>query len=210
MEPTTLELRDGTVVAVRQIEPGDKLRLREAFERLSDESRRRRFIGPADELADEDLIYLTELDHRRHEALVAIHPETDEILGVARWVRQPGRREVAELAVVVADDWQGRGLGSGLVAAINARAREEGIERYHAIVSVDNVQVIEALERHGAVRTDSDEPGTVDFEAPVPGEGEGVGPGLAAGLRAAARGQLRLANAAVEWVLSRVRSPRDR
>jgi predicted transcriptional regulator len=48
----------------------------------------------------------------------------------------------------------------------------------------------------------------VDFEAEVPGEG--VGAGLAAGLRAAARGQLRLANAAVEWVLARVRPPRER
>jgi RimJ/RimL family protein N-acetyltransferase len=206
MEPTTLELRDGATVAIRQIEPGDKAGLRAAFERLSEESRRRRFMGPADELADEDLVYLTEVDHRRHEALVATDPASGEIVGVARWVRQPGRREVAELAVVVADEWQGRGLGSGLVSAINARAREEGIERYHAIVSVDNVQVIEALERHGAVRTESDEPGMVDFEAPVPREG--VGPGLAAGLRAAARGQLRLANAAVEWVLARVRAPR--
>lgn len=208
MDPGTLELRDGATVGVRPIEPDDKARLRAAFERLSDESRRRRFMGPADELADEDLMYLTEVDHHRHEALVATHPESGDILGVARWVRRPGDREMAELAVAVVDDWQGRGVGSGLVTAINARAREEGIQRYHALVSVDNVQVIEALERHGAVRSDSDEPGMVDFEADVPGEG--VGAGLAAGLRAAALGQLRLAGAAAEWVLSRVPWARER
>jgi RimJ/RimL family protein N-acetyltransferase len=208
VETTTAELRDGGAIAVRPIAPDDKPLLRAAFERLSEESRRRRFMGPAEELSDEDLVYLTEVDHRRHEALVGLHPETGEILGVARWFRRPGEREVAELAVAVVDDWQGRGIGSALVAALNARAREEGIERYHAIVSTDNVQVIEVLERSGAVRTGGDaEGGEVHFEAEVPGEG--VGAGLAAGLRAAARGQLRLAGAAAEWLLTRLPWPRD-
>jgi RimJ/RimL family protein N-acetyltransferase len=116
-------------------------------------------------------------------------------------------RDLAELAVAVVDDWQGRGMGTGLVTAINARAREEGIERYHAIVSADNVQVIEALERNGALRREGDEPGTFDFEAEVPREG--VGSGLAEGLRAAARGQLRLAEAAADWLRARVRRVRD-
>ena len=203
-----MELRDGSTMEVRAIGPGDKPLLRDAFQRLSEESRRRRFMVPAEELTEEDLVYLTDLDHRRHEALAGLHPETGEILGVARWFRKPGEREVAELAVAVVDDWQGRGIGSELVAAINARAREEGILRYHAIVSTDNVQVIEALERHGAVRRDeADEPGTVHFEVDVPGEG--VGAGLAAGLNAAARGQLRLAGAAAEWLLTRLPWPRD-
>ncbi len=208
MDPVTAELRDGSTVAIRPIEPEDGERLRAAFHRLSPESRRRRFMAPANELSDEDLRYLTDVDHHRHEALVATDPETGDILGVARWVRQPGRREVAELAVAVVDDWQGRGMGTELVTHANARARAEGIERYHAIVSTDNVQVIEALERHGAVRrTASDEPGTIDFEAEVPGEG--VGPGLAEGLRAAARGQLRFAGRAAEWLRALVPWARD-
>src|SRR5918997_640236 len=131
----TIELRDGATIGVRPIDPSDKPLLRDMFERLSEESRRRRFMGPAEELSDEDLIYLTEVDHRRHEALVGVDPETGAILGVARWFRRPGQREVAELAVAVVDDWQGRGMGSALVTAINERAREEGIRRYHAIVS---------------------------------------------------------------------------
>lgn len=208
MDSVTAELRDGSAVTIRAIAPDDKERLRAAFHRLSPESRRRRFMTPADELSDEDLMYLTEVDHHRHEALVATDPGSGEILGVARWVRQPGRREVAELAVAVVDDWQGRGMGSELVTQANARAREEGIERYHAIVSTDNVQVIEALERHGAVRREtSDEPGTIDFEAEVPGEG--VGAGLAEGLRAAARGQLRFVGTAAEWLRALVPWARD-
>jgi RimJ/RimL family protein N-acetyltransferase len=208
MATRTIELRDGGTILVRPIEPADKPLLRTAFERLSEQSRQRRFMGPAEELTDEDLVYLTEVDHRRHEALVALDPETGEILGVARWFRKPGQREVAELAVAVVDDFQGRGIGSALVAAINERARDEGILRYHAIVSTDNVQVIEALERNGAVRKDeSGDPHAIDFEAAVPGEG--VGAGLAEGLRAAARGQLRLVGAATEWLLARVPWSRD-
>ena len=195
METHTVELPGGATILVRQIEPEDKPLLRAAFERLSERSRQRRFMGPAEELTDEDLVYLTEVDHRRHEAVVGPASRDGEILGVARWFRLPGQREVAELAVAVVDDWQGRGIGSALVAAINERAREEGILRYHAIVSTDNVHVIEALERNGAVRRGGGEdPDAIDFEVPVPGEG--VGAGLAEGLRAAARGQLRLAGAA--------------
>jgi RimJ/RimL family protein N-acetyltransferase len=208
VEATPIELPNGTAIAVRQIEPADKPLLREAFERLGEESRRRRFMGPAEELSDEDLIYLTEVDHRRHEALAALDPETGAILGVARWFRRPGEREMAELAVAVVDDRQGRGIGSALVAALNDRAREEGILRYHAIVSTDNVQVIEALRRNGAVPSDAaDEPGAINFEADVPADG--VGAGVAEGLRAAARGQLKLAGAAAEWVLARVPWTRD-
>jgi RimJ/RimL family protein N-acetyltransferase len=208
METRTIELPGGGSILVRPIEPTDKPLLRAAFERLSEQSRQRRFMGPAEELTEEDLIYLTEVDHRRHEAVVGLHPESGEILGVARWFRKPGQREVAELAVAVVDEWQGRGIGSALVAAINERARDEGILRYHAIVSTDNVQVIEALERNGAVRRGGGEdPEAIDFEAGVPGEG--VGAGLAEGLRAAARGQLRLAGAAREWLLARVPWSRD-
>ena len=203
----TIDLRDGATIGVRPISADDKQLLRAMFDRLSEESRRRRFMGPADELTDEDLHYLTEVDHRRHEALVGVDPETGDIVGVARWFRVPGQREVAELAVAVVDEFQGRGIGSGLVTAINGRAREEGIERYHAIVSADNVQVIEALERHGAVGRQGDDPETFDFEAEVPSDG--VGSGLAEGLRAAAGGQLRLAEAAADWLRARVGWSRD-
>jgi GNAT superfamily N-acetyltransferase len=210
VDTRTIALRDGEAIAVRQIEPADKPLLRGAFERLSEESRRRRFMGPAEALSEEDLIYLTDVDHRRHEALVGLDPDSGAILGVARWFRRPGDREVAELAVAVIDERQGRGIGSALVAELNGRAREEGILRYHAIVSTDNVAVIEALERGGAVRKDAaDEPDAIHFEADVPGEGEGVGAGVAEGLRAAAGGQLRLAGAAAEWLLARVPWPRD-
>jgi RimJ/RimL family protein N-acetyltransferase len=207
MEPRRIELDDGAPVLLRQLEPGDGELVRAAFARLSPESRWRRFMSPVDELTDEDLAYLTGVDHHRHEAVVALHAETGEVLGIGRWVRQPGRREVAELAVAVVDDWQGRGIGTELVGELNALARAEGINRYEAAVSIDNVQVIEALERHGAIRRGSSgEPEAVEFEAPVPREWSRSG--LAAGLRAAAAGHLRLAGAAAGWLRERMPWPR--
>jgi RimJ/RimL family protein N-acetyltransferase len=81
------------------------------FDRLSDESRYRRFFSPKQHLSDPELAYLTELDHRDREAFVAIELGTADCVGVARYTRSPLASDRAELAVVVADDWQRRGVG---------------------------------------------------------------------------------------------------
>jgi GNAT superfamily N-acetyltransferase len=166
--PTTAVLRDGTRVLVRPIEPDDKARLLEGFEHLSDESRYRRFLAPMPELSEATLRYLTEVDHRDHEALVALVEATGQGIGVARYVRRPDRRDVAEAAVTVADDWQGRGAGTLLLELLAARAREEGIERFSALVLATNREMLELLETLGPVRVVDREAGTVEVEAPLP------------------------------------------
>jgi RimJ/RimL family protein N-acetyltransferase len=188
MEPAALDttLRDGSTVAIRPVEPGDAGRLREVWDSMSELSRRRRFLAPANEVSDEDLRYLVEVDHRRHEALLALD-QSGRGVAVARYVRSPDDRTSAELAVVVADDWHRRGLATELLTRLNERARENGIERYTAIVSEDNAVVLDALERAGAERTGSPEQGEVELQIAVPVEG--VGDRLAAALRAAAGAQ---------------------
>jgi GNAT superfamily N-acetyltransferase len=161
-------LRDGTRVLVRPIEPDDRERLLEGFEHLSDESRYRRFLAPMPELSESTLRYLTEVDHRDHEALVALVEATGQGIGVARYVRQPDRPEVAEAAVTVADEWQGRGAGTLLLELLAARAREEGIERFSALVLATNREMLELLETLGPVRVVDREAGTVEVEAPLP------------------------------------------
>jgi RimJ/RimL family protein N-acetyltransferase len=185
MEPTATDtrLRDGSAVAIRPIEPGDADRVREVWDAMSELSRRRRFLAPANEVSDEDLRYLVDVDHRRHEALLALD-ESGRGVAVARYVRSPDDRTLAELAVVVADDWHRRGLATELLTQLSERARENGIERYTAIVSEDNAVVLDALERAGAERTGSAEQGEVELRIDVPAEG--VGERLAAALRAAA------------------------
>ena len=174
------------MIAVRPIEPGDKAALAAAFERLSAESRYRRFLSPHGELSAAELRYLTEVDHHDHEALVALDPATGEGVGVARYVRDRARPESAEVAVAVADRWQGRGVGTLLLHRLVDRAREEGIRRFTALMLADNEPMAHLLEDVGETRVLDAGQGTVQLAVALPESG--VGAALAAWLRSAARG----------------------
>jgi nucleotide-binding universal stress UspA family protein len=142
-----VKLRDGSQIGIRPIDAADRDALAEGFERLSAESRFRRFFTPVAELSARDLTYLTGVDHHDHEALVALDADTGAGVGVARFVRTgPGR---AEPAMVVTDDWQGRGVATALLEALVERAQEEGIERFVAPVLATNVEAMRVLERLG-------------------------------------------------------------
>jgi uncharacterized OsmC-like protein/GNAT superfamily N-acetyltransferase len=136
---------DAEALVIRAIEPGDKQAMIEGFEKLS------------------ELRYFTEVDHHDHEALVALDPRTDRGVAVARYIRSDDDPTVAELGVVVIDDWQGRGVGSRLVAALADRAREEGITRFSAYVLADNEIMLNLLEDLGTVRVIHTELGTVEL-----------------------------------------------
>jgi hypothetical protein len=101
--------RDGSHVRVRQGHSSDKQLLRGGFERLSPESRYRRFLAPIPELTEATVRYLTEIDHHDHESIIALEEETGEGIGVVRYVRLTERRDAAEFALTVIDDWQRRG-----------------------------------------------------------------------------------------------------
>jgi RimJ/RimL family protein N-acetyltransferase len=136
MDP--LRLTDGTQLHVRPIRPSDRVALAREFARLSPESRRRRFLAPKRELSETELRRLTEIDHRSHEALIAIEAESGRGVAVARYAgyaREPGR---SEFAITVADDWQARGVGGALSRRLMIRAREEGVRVLEAMALVDN------------------------------------------------------------------------
>jgi GNAT superfamily N-acetyltransferase len=141
-----VELRDGSEISIRPIEVEDRDLLKEGFDRLSPETRYRRFFSPIDELSERQLDYLTRVDHHDHEALVAIAPD-GSCVGVARFVRT--RPEEAEPAVVVVDDWQGRGVASILLARLVERALDEGITHFNATVLAGNREPIAAVGRRG-------------------------------------------------------------
>ena len=136
----------GLELLLRPLRPDDKRRIAQAFERLSPETRYRRFFAPLPRLSEQDLRYLTEVDHHDHEALAAVNPENGAIVGVARYVRSDDPTE-AEVAVVVGDPWQGRGVATALLQRLVARAREEGIDHFVALVMSDNTDALE-LFRH--------------------------------------------------------------
>jgi RimJ/RimL family protein N-acetyltransferase len=137
---------DGLELLLRPLRSDDKGRLAQAFERLGPETRYRRFFAPVQTLSDQDLRYLTEVDHHDHEALAAINPENGSIVAVARYVRSEDPTE-AEVAVVVDDPWQGRGVATALLQQLVVRAREEGIDHFVALVMSDNTEALD-LFRH--------------------------------------------------------------
>lgn len=119
----TVQLRDGTRVLIRPIEPEDRTALAEGFQHLSPESRYRRFFAPVIGLSEGDLDYLTRVDHHAHEALVAVEETTGEGVGVARYV-QTGP-DVAEPAIVEGCDPPSRAARAHHQRATGPRTRAE-------------------------------------------------------------------------------------
>ncbi len=175
-------LRDGARVEIRRLRPSDAPVLRSAFEHLSEESRRLRFISPKDHLSERELLYLTDVDGHFHEALAASDPHTGEGLGVARFIRLQDEPQVAEVAVTVVDEWQHRGLGTLLLERLVERARSEGITHFSALIASDNTAMLDLLRRAGAeIEPVAGGDGVVEYRTLL---GE---PGLAADLRHALR-----------------------
>ena len=195
-----MRLRDGSAVDIRPIEPDDREALVRAFERLSPTSRYRRFFGPMPQLSSRDLDFLTRVDHHDHEALVAVAPDGDGV-GVARYVRTGD--EVAEPAMAVIDDWQGRGVASALLGALVDRAREEGVRSFEAPVLASNEQAIHVLERLGDT-TRRSEGSEVVLRIALP-EGPGAGARWASVLREHAAGTLEPARTVLGFLWPRRR-----
>jgi RimJ/RimL family protein N-acetyltransferase len=182
-------LRDGEEILIRPIRPDDRDELAAGLRRLSPESRYRRFFTPTNELSAAELSYLTEVDHHDHEALVALEPDTEHGIGVARFVRSTDDREVAEVAVAVADSWQNRGVATALLGRLTQRAREEGVRRFSAEILADNRPMLELIDELGDVTMRHLDQGSVQIELELPPEG--IGAALRESLRAAARELLR-------------------
>jgi RimJ/RimL family protein N-acetyltransferase len=184
------ELRDGGRVLVRRITPADAPLLADGFARLSEESRRLRFLAPKPSLSEAELRYLSEVDGHRHEALGATDAGTRQGVGIARFVRDDDDPSRAEVAVTVADEWQGRGVGTVLLEHLAERAREEGVARFTALVARDNRPVQGLLERIGPVRVVHHDGATAEYEIEL--APRGLGAQLREALRVAAAGELRL------------------
>ncbi len=147
-------LRDGTPVLLRQIQPEDRDRLAQGLRELSSTSRYLRFHADIEELTPAELDHLTQVDHRDHEAIVALDPDRPDIpgVGVARYVRDHYERHVAEAVITVADRYHGQGAATLLFGALAARARAEGIEVFRHDVLVTNPAMLAFLEHLGATR----------------------------------------------------------
>jgi nucleotide-binding universal stress UspA family protein/GNAT superfamily N-acetyltransferase len=200
----TITLRDGARVTLRPIAPEDSELLAASFERLSEESRYRRFFTSKDKLSPAELAYLTDVDHEDHEAIIAIDRSSAEAVGVARYIRSKDDVEAAELAFTVVDDWQRRGLGRALLNRLTYHARRAGVRRFNVLVQGDNANALGLVMSAGGIRQQSDM-GGVELVIELPAK-RGMGAQLARALRAAAAGDLRPGYAFVERVADGVES----
>jgi GNAT superfamily N-acetyltransferase len=159
-----VELRDGRTVSLRPLGQDDGDRLRQLFFRLSPLSVYRRFMSPLPAPREEGLRRLLDVDHCEREALAAL--DGDDIVAVARYARLPGS-ESAEIAVVVADDWQRDGLAHLLLEQLAHLARRRGIANFQATVLGDNAPALRMVRSIFPTSRARWETGVAEFEIPL-------------------------------------------
>ena len=142
----------------------DRGRFLSGLQHASPESLYKRFMTPIERFSESQLRYLLEVDHRDHEALLAVDQDSGEAVAVGRFVRLPATPDVAEAAVIVVDPWQGRGLGRALSRLLADRARELGVRKFEAMLLVENEAMMSLLESLGPVRTVSREGAAIAVE----------------------------------------------
>ena len=146
-------LKDGTRGIVRPIVPEDKWALADALEDLAEDSRERRFLFNKSKLSETELKRLSNPDGTDHIAFgLAVESGDDgEMIpiAVARCFRDPGDPELAEIAFVTADRWQGLGAGAELMRSLSAAAYGVGIRRWFAAMFSDNLAMKRLFERFG-------------------------------------------------------------
>jgi RimJ/RimL family protein N-acetyltransferase len=163
-----LRLADGTDIVLRPFLPGDSDLLVAGFARLSNQSRYRRFLSPIPRLTDSMLAFLTAIDGRNHRAFGALVDEPGGPVGagVMRWVRTRADKVVADLAITVIDDYQGRGLGGLLLDAAVLDGFAHGVDRFEGVVLGENISSRRMLARGGAtLRPDGG--GVLAYRLPV-------------------------------------------
>jgi hypothetical protein len=114
-------------------------------------------------LTERELVFFTDVDHVRHEALAAVDPRDDSILGIARYVQYVDQPRIAAVAFEVADEWQRRGVGAALTERLVERARVNGLDRLSATTRWENVPARALLRRLG-FRARGSEGGEIELD----------------------------------------------
>ena len=155
----TLPLRGGGEYTIRPIQPSDAQMLQTLVQNLSSQSRYYRFVSSMAELSPSMLARFTLIDYDREMALVAVVKErkagpdgemvqTERMVGVSRYVTNPDSSS-CEFALLVADDFNGKGLGSRLMLSIMEVARAKGLSEIDGLVLANNPDMLKLMRRLG-------------------------------------------------------------
>ena len=155
------QLADGTNIKIRPIRPEDASIEQSFVRELSAQSRYFRFMQGLNELTQQMLVRFTQLDYNRELALIAVleSPNEETELGVARYVLNPDS-ESCEFALVVADKWQNKGIGSHLMRALIEAAHQRGIKIMNGEILANNHNMLTLVGNLGfSIHTHADDSG---------------------------------------------------
>ena len=159
----TIALRDGSLARMRLIRADDAPRLVALYDRLSLDTRYHRFFAAMRRLAPDWARFLANVDYESRLALVVESPrDPDAVIAVARYepTREPG---TAEVAFVVEDSWQDRGVGTVLFSELLAAAQLNGVRRFRAWVLADNRRMLDMIVRFADVHERTIDQGVVEL-----------------------------------------------
>jgi acetyltransferase len=154
-------LKDGTTAVLRPIRPGDESELSALYARLSPETAYQRFFTVMARLPPSWAHTFANVDYERRMAIVAVSPDNG-LIAVARYDLDKASNE-AEIAIVVQDQWQGKGLGTMLMAELLSYAEAQGIRRFRADVLSENGRMLDMLTRLTQVLTRRTERGVTSL-----------------------------------------------
>ena len=164
------KLRSGVSVLLRLIRASDAPLLLHGFQRLSPESRYRRFLAYRRSLSPTEVEHFTRCDGVNHFALAAVtqrHGEIEEGIGTARFVRLAKEPVAADFALTVIDEYQGQGLGRLLLARLLRAAAERGVREFRSTVLAENKPILALARSFGAADEATNERGILEMVLPV-------------------------------------------
>lgn len=151
-------LKDHTEIFFRPVKPTDEAALSEMLYSLSRSSLRKRFFTHTQTFPHKDVQRLTNLDYKNELAIVGVvpGPSGEDIVAIAQYFLDPKTR-VAEVAFIVQDEWQAKGMGTFLLDYITRIAIQRGIKRFYATVLPENKAMLTIFYNSGYdINTDFD------------------------------------------------------
>ena len=166
---TFYEVNDGTRLLVRPVRPADEDLMKDMFYSFSEQTKYLRYHGTLKAMPHNKIQVFCNVDYDTEVALVAVRGRgsDEEIVAVGRYLTNPAKR-AAEMAFVVRDDWQRKGLGTCLFERLIEIGRQEGIQEFHADVLPENAGMLKIFHRSGLTTATTTEDGVVSVRMVLP------------------------------------------
>lgn len=167
LAPFKTTLKNGASVFVREVTPADRHLMEIGFAHLSNRARYFRFLGAHNTLTEKELDRFTATNDPDHVAVGALLRDgpIPEPIGIARYIRLPDQKHIAEIAVTIADSHQHQGLGNLLLGVLAEFAKRGGITEFNALVHSENTAMLGLLDEFGGAQTAL---GGEDIEVTIP------------------------------------------